>query len=850
MRHILLIISGLIFISCHSSQNLTTASNYFDEEMLDTLVISSERLPKEEKHKAVNYRPSQKRNFDLLHTTLHLSFDMEKRLVHGKALLDMKPYFYDSNLIELDAVNFKIKKLSLLKEGVYVPLDFDYDSRRLVVFLDRIYNRDENIRLSIEYIANPEKDAVEQFFSIGSDQGLFFIDPEKKDPSRPTQIWTQGETEYNSRWFPTFDQPNERCTQDIYLTVDSVYTTLSNGILVDSSPAEQGMRTDHWKMELPHAPYLFSVVVGDYSVVGDKWGDIDLAYYVYPEYGDIGSAIFKHTPEMLSFFSDLTGVEYPWSKYSQVIVSDFVSGAMENTTAVTFAESFQKGKEELVDYPNDLIVAHEMAHHWFGNLVTCESWANITLNEGFANYAEYLWTEYKYGYEAAELHRYQELNTYINSTRYSTHPLIRFEYDHKDGLFDAHSYNKGGLVLHMLRKYIGDDAFWRGVNKYLIDNSFDSAEAHDLRMAFEAVCGEDLNWFFNQWFYSEGHPILRSNYSYDDKNNKLIFVVEQVQEIPSLEVFSFPMEYSILTKDGALLKDEVWINMRAHQFEIELDSEPVALILNSNHAIPCQLNTSYNQAELLAILSSDCHIVDRYTAIQQLKHQRIDAAIFVPFLRDDCSKIRRSAIEAIGRSKDEVIVDRMKQLASSDPDPIVRSKALRALLFSGSALEVSYIEDLIRRDSSANVIATCLKWLNDNEAKKAVAYAEIWQKSLSQGIRAVVAEIFSNTDDPAYLGFFEKAISRANIYELVPLVMSYGRLLEKQEADVLYGQLSALHSMAKESNYDVIKLGVIRSLIQQQVDQLKHKKYLLSQDGENVKALQKYIRKTEKLLDL
>ena len=329
----------------------------------------------------------------------------------------------------------------------------------------------------------------------------------------------------------------------MYLTVEDRFNTLSNGVLISSKKNNDGTRTDYWKMDLPHAPYLFMVAIGEYAVVKDSWNGKVVDYYVEPKFEEYARDIFPHTPEMLQFFSDKLGVTYPWPKYSQVVVRDYVSGAMENTSAVIFGEFMQGTDRELVDNrQNENIVAHEMFHHWFGDLVTCESWANLTLNEGFANYSEYLWLEHKHGKDEADFHRMQELSGYMQSAARDIHPLVDFGYENKEDMFDAHSYNKGGLVLHMLRNYVGDDAFFASLQKYLKDHSFSDVEGHELRLAFEDVTGEDLNWFFNQWFFSQGQPELNVDYDYDEDSKQVIVTVEQVQDPKEMPpIFELPV---------------------------------------------------------------------------------------------------------------------------------------------------------------------------------------------------------------------------------------------------------------------------------------------------------------------
>ena len=293
--------------------------------------------------------------------------------------------------------------------------------------------------------------------------------------------------------------------------------TLSNGLLENQKKNEDGTRTDYWKFDQKHAPYLFFMGVGKYSIVKDTWKDIAVDYYVEEEYESVAKDIFGDTPEMLTFFSEYTGIEYLWPKYAQIVGRDYVSGAMENTTAVIHGEMAYQTASQLKDKNIwEKVVAHELFHHWFGDLVTTESWSNLTVNESFANYSEYLWYEHKYGRAYADELRHKEIQAYLTPENEMKN-LVRFHYNSREDMFDAVSYNKGGTILHMLRSFVGDEAFKAGINKYLNDNKFGTGEAHQLRLAFEDVTGKDLNWFFNQWYFNNGHPILDVQYVYTAK---------------------------------------------------------------------------------------------------------------------------------------------------------------------------------------------------------------------------------------------------------------------------------------------------------------------------------------------
>jgi len=403
------------------------------------------------------YRPEREKVNDLIHTKLKVDFNFSNKTMNGEAWITAKPHFYSTNKITLDANAMRIHKVALNNSD----LPYNYDEYKLSIDLPKTYQKDEQFTIYIQYTARPEKVKDKGSQAITDAKGLYFINADGLDKNKPTQIWTQGETQANSAWFPTIDAPNQKTSQEIYITVPDKYKTLSNGQLV-SQTKNGNNRTDYWKLDKKHAPYLAFMGVGEFEIIKDFYKNIPVNYYVEKEYAPYAKDIFGLTPEMIGFFANKLGVEYPWNKYSQIVVRDYVSGAMENTTAVVHAEQAYQTPGQLIDNnAQENTIAHEIMHHWFGNLVTSESWSNVTLNESFANYGEYLWQEYKYGKVAAEMHYFEQVEAYKNGQNDSK-SLVRFIYDDREDLFDLVSYNKGGAILHMLRNYLGDDAFFTG----------------------------------------------------------------------------------------------------------------------------------------------------------------------------------------------------------------------------------------------------------------------------------------------------------------------------------------------------------------------------------------------------
>ena len=497
------------------------------------------------------YRAEREKINDLVHTKLKVSFDFEKSQMPGEAWITLTPHFYHVSDLELDAKAMLIHKVTSNGKD----LTYEYDGNKLRISLGNTYAKGDEYTVYIKYTARPEEVTQQGSIAIKDAKGLYFVDPLDTDPKKPTQIWTQGETEANSCWFPTIDSPNQKTSQEIYMTVPDQYVTLSNGILKEQKKNSDGSRTDYWKFDKKHAPYLFFMGVGEYSVVQDKWKDIAVDYYVEKQYEPYAKGIFGLTPEMMDFFSDYTGVVYPWSKYAQIIGRDYVSGAMENTTAVIHQEMAYQTTGELVDKNSwESTIAHELFHHWFGDLVTAESWSNLTVNESFANYSEYLWFEYKYGKDYADAHRHVQITGYLSPDN-ELKDLVRFHYNSREDMFDAVSYNKGGTILHMLRNYLGDEAFKAGIKQYLNDHKYGTGEAHQLRLAFEEVSGKDLNWFFNQWYFSNGHPKLDVTYVYSEEAKIVTVQIEQTQE----NLFQFPLAIEVFEGETAK-RYEVWVD--------------------------------------------------------------------------------------------------------------------------------------------------------------------------------------------------------------------------------------------------------------------------------------------------
>jgi aminopeptidase N len=824
LRHTFVFVSifGLIFwfSACSSPKTIGDGLAHSDEDFIyeyfDTLDIFADDFMVDDENSSAKttYRPSAKRYFNLLHTKLDLRFDWEKEHVLGKAELRATPLFYAQKNWKLDAKNFDIHHVRSLPDSTL--LDYEYDGQTIDILLNRMYRRGELVNVLIEYTAKPSEGPESGSSAITSDKGLFFINADGKEEGKPQQIWTQGQTEHNSRWFPTFDKPNERFSQEMIITVEDRFSTLSNGLLTDSRKNADGTRTDYWKMDQPNPAYLVMLAIGEYAWVEDKWNDLPLYYIVEPEYKQHAKSIFNHTPEMLSFFSEIFDYPYPWEKYAQIVTRDYVSGAMENTTAVIFGEFVQRTDRELIDNGNDYIVAHELAHHWFGNLVTCESWSNLTLNEGFANYCEYLWFENKYGKMRAEEHRFDEFIGYINSAYFSgMRAIIDFYYGDKEDMFDAHSYNKGALVLHMLRNYLGDEAFFASLAYYLKKHQYTDVEVHELRMAFEDVVGEDLNWFFNQWFLQEGHPVLEINYQYDEQSNTQLITVEQIQSEPA---FILPVEVAIYYQDGLVEYHPFRIESKSDTFALQMKDKPLVCVMDGQNALLAMISESgKTDEEYFHQMNSSKNFLDINRALDNMNQ---DGRYFRPaldfLLNHEYHFFRSKAIE---RMPDEWINnyrEKLRDMAKNDPHSQVRIAALNELDQTNDIQTASIAAILIENDRAIAVVAEALKILSDIDEEKALEYAAELKKDQAGTLLGAISKALSNSSDEAHLTWYKKQIATRSFYDIYELLEYYPEYLYNLTAEKMMQSAKDLERMAVQKNTSRYKrfmaLGAINKL--------------------------------------
>lgn len=766
-----------------------------------------------------SYQPSATKIFDILHTDLDLSFDYQHQTVAGKAKLTIKPFHKSSKELVLDAQDFEFEGLYLIEDGQQQALTYDYDEAKIQIHLPRELAQTDTFQIVIDYTAFPERNAGGGSEAITDTKGLYFIDPLDTVPNKPTMIWTQGETAHNSKWFPTIDSPNDKFTQLIKLTVADSLVSIGNGELIKQEDLGNGFRKDYWEMKLPHSAYLAAFAIGDFGKVESNWEDVPLGYFVEKGYEKGAEIVFKNTPEMIDFFSDVLGIRYPWPKYDQIVVRDFVSGAMENTTASIFMEELRLTEREAIDSEMDYIIAHELFHQWFGDYVTIESWANLTLNEGFANYSEFLWNEYKFGADEAKLKLIAETENYFLEAETKQVDLIRFDYEDAEDMFDSHSYSKGGAILHMLREYLGSEVFYAALNFYLTEHAFENVEVNDLRIALEKVSGEDLNWFFNQWFLAKGHPELNFEVDYSNPNN-IILSVTQLQDLKDTPLYQLPLTISWY-EEGVRKSREFMVTKAFQKFSLKNDKPIDLIFIDEQKNLLASKTIDLNANQMRAQFLTSKFGIARYEALDSLAAW--DAvteleSIIPAALEDDFWSVRESAL-LILQGYPEWLSDRPElarkvlQIAKNDSRNSVRAGAIDALsAFDPDEYYTAFIE--LAKDSSYLVAGSSLMGLVSVESQK-VDPLLIESYSEERNFRMVIpiADYYiTNAISGKGNWFLDQAntISSEGLYYFLGYLSEYFSRFPEEGEDDAVGYL--LDKMENDTR-NFIRLGAFQALL-------------------------------------
>ncbi|WP_442587801.1 M1 family metallopeptidase [Pedobacter sp. AW31-3R] len=765
---------------------------------------------------------------ELIHTKLDVRFDYKNRYLYGKEWVTIKPYLHPSDSVKLDAKGMDIHSVSLFKNGKDIPLKYRYDQRTLTVKLDKVYQPAENYTIYIDYTSKPDQLKLKPGTIITDDKGLFFINPDSTLISKPVQIWTQSALENASVWFPTIDHPNQKTTQEISMTVPAKYVTLSNGRLAAQLNNPDGTRTDTWKMELPHAPYLFMMAVGDFKVYRDHWRGKEVNYYLEPAYAPYAKAIFGDTPEMMDFFSRTLGVDYPWNKYAQVVVRDFVSGGMENTTATLLINHVQATARELKDHYYDAgrsLIAHELFHQWFGDYVTAKDWSNITLNESFADFGETLWAEYKYGKDEGDAHNREGMQEYLTDPESAKKDLVRVNYEDAQEVFDVVSYQKGGRVLNMLRNDLGAQVFFKGLNSYLKTNAFKNADVHALQSAMEQASGKKLDWFFDQWYYGAGHPLLDISYQWEEKSKTQRVFLQQKQ---AGKAFILPIAIEVYGENKKERRqlvmrnklDTLRIKMDKRPFLVNVDADKVLLAEKSDRKSLQEFYQQFRRAPLY---------MDRFEAIEAAIKKRKEVLaqrIMIDALQDKYYGLRIKTLEGLDTglmASNPAVLPLVVKLAKTDSNNLVRATAIRVL--SDAPVSKHYLslyQQGLKSDSYA-IAAASLKAFSVWKPAEAFAMAKSMEKDAGGDLTAAVIAVYAKSGGDAEWPFVFKKFVAADPHVKFPMLNDVVLMISKMQTAVYVREgITMLKDFALEFKTRGMAPPLIEAL--QQIKQLREQR--------------------------
>jgi aminopeptidase N len=656
------------------------------------------------------YAPS--RDYSLENVRVALHFDVDQRKVIGDVT----------------------ETLSAVRDGV---AHLDFDCSELTISSARVNGKDASFdlhddKLSV-HLAQPaksgEKYEVELKYDGKPTSGLYFILPDKDDPDRAKEIWTQGEAEDTHHYIPIYDYPNNRTTSEMILTVPADWLTISNGKLVSVQDAPNGQKTWTWRQSLPVSTYLISFVAGEYQQTKDTWRGLPITYNVPRGMEDTVDSTFAHTKEMLDFFADRFGTPYPWDQYAQTAVDDFVASGMENVSATTLATRDMLHAALAGEKPEaaDGLISHEMTHQWFGDLVTCKDWTNTWLNEGFATFGASLWEEHHYGKDASDYRYWRDQNTWMQSRELYAVPIVTREIN--DSVeYEGNVYDKAGWVIHMLREQLGDEAFFRSVKHYLAEYRLQNVVSADLAKAIEEFSGTNVDQFFDQWIYGAGAPRFVVRSTYDEAAKKVNLEVRQAQKVEGhVGVFRVPIEVSITTASGEKLYP-IEVSKADETFSFSVDEAPLMVLFDKGDKILKSVDFQKSAEDWIRQLRMAPDVPDRADAAFALGNLR-DNESAVKALGDAAHHdkfwgVREEALRALGRNNS---APAKKELlaALSNSQPWVRAVAVDQLgRFHGAEDVAKRLQNIYKEDKAFTVRGAALESLALDKAPDAEATLE------------------------------------------------------------------------------------------------------------------------------
>lgn len=632
---------------------------------------------------------ARSRTYDLQNARIELRFDLAERKVLGEVTHTLAPLKDGLRELEFDSVDLRIESVTVDGKAA----TFDTTPSKLRVQLAAPVRAGQKLSVGIRYHGQPRR-------------GLYFVLPDKDYPDRPAQIWTQGQTEDTRHYIPIYDYPNDRTASEMIVTVPAAWTTVSNGRLVSSKPAANGMRTWHWRQSLPHSTYLIALVAGEFDVTTEIAGSVPLSYYAPRGRGNRLAPTYERTPKMIEFFSAKFGA-YPWDKYAQAMPDEFVAGGMENTSITINTSDSLTHPDLVAEYVTnqDDLISHELAHQWFGDLVTTKDWGNVWINESFASYLESLWFEHHYGPDVAAWNGWNEQNQWFGNERMFAYPLVTYNVDSFVQV-TGNVYGKGSRILHMLRHELGDEDFFRALRHFLAKFRLQNAVSADVARAIEESTGKNVDPFFQQWIYGAGAPRLTVSYAWDAESKLVKLSVSQTQKPEgSVGIFSFPVAVDVMTAAGTQ-SHRIRISKPEETFSLPAEEKPLAVVFDPWNVILKRVEFKKDAADWIAQLGhpSVTARLDAARALGAMKdHAEALAALGRTARSDNFWAVRSEAVSALGRIGGAPAEEHV-QAALADESVAVRRAAIEVLgRAKESAAAAARLERVLREDKAWRV---------------------------------------------------------------------------------------------------------------------------------------------------
>jgi aminopeptidase N len=686
------------------------------------------------------YMPS--RQYDLQHLRLDLAFDWDARSVSGTATNTLAPLRAGLDAVVFHAVGLEVRSARV--DGAERPFTVDSQAGTLTVPLGGSYGTGDRLEVAVDYSARPQG-------------GLYFVGPDRAYPEKPRQVYSQGETELNRHWFPSWDYPNDRTTTELIATVTRPLEVVSNGRLLEVADRPDGRRTYHWRMDVPHTTYLVSVAIGEFVKVSDRWRDVPVEYYVPPGADAEAQArrSFGDTPRILEYFSQATGRPYPYAKYAQSAVIDYMWGGMENISATTQTARTLHDARAALDFTSEGLVAHEAAHQWFGDLLTCEDWSHIWLNEGFADYFTALYKLHARGDEEFALEMDELRRGYLEEdAKEYRRPIVTRRYAEPIDMFDAHSYQKGGLVLHMVRFLLGEEAWWQGIRSYVERYAGRTVTTADFQSAMEGSSGVSLGALFDGYVYGAGHPDLKVKWDWDPETRQVHLEVRQAQTLDEQTgLFTFPLEIALVGEKETVVRR---MQVSAREFQdlyLPTDERPRTVVLDPEGWILKTADFAKPAAEWAIQLAEMKPLAARLEALRALGDLGGDEAVAAlgRALREDPLRaIRQEAATALGKIATDAALEALRP-GAGDQDSRVRTAVLASFQsFPERAELIPILRRALEREESYYARAAAATALAEFESRRGevvpLLVAALEQESFREMVRAAALKALASLE--------------------------------------------------------------------------------------------------------